>query len=257
MDTGRTSSGDGRIVVLSHDVNLLASVNTRTEFECLQSATTYEAAAEILAGPTIALVIDLRLLTMQHLGLLEIARQRPLEMLGVGAVSPGLTAEDLSGVRLVSRRDLASVLAGLAAAHKAGELALADIDSTLEQTAQEQLRSQQLADRSGARQVEAQRLGVSLTPAKPPRDGVAERVISAPDERDSAAASGDSAPPPSDDAAGASPDSSGPQAHYAGENTDLPGGPSSEQQDSAPSRHGTAKSLLTSEEISALLGDLP
>lgn len=74
----------------------------------------YEAAAELLAARAEALVVDLRLLGGKHLRLLEIARTQGVEILAVGSLPIGMTAEDLSGVRLISRRDLGGALAALA-----------------------------------------------------------------------------------------------------------------------------------------------
>jgi len=91
--------------------------------ECVFRPTAYEAAAEILAGPAVALVIELRMIGLRGLRLLEIARERDVEVLGMGTLSSGLSAEDLRGVRLVGRRDLPDVLgrlAGPAASPEAG-----------------------------------------------------------------------------------------------------------------------------------------
>ena len=73
----------------------------------------YEAAAELIAAPVLALVIDLRLMGQRHLRLLRIARERRVEMLAVGAIPAGLTAEDLSGIRLLARADLKAGIEGL------------------------------------------------------------------------------------------------------------------------------------------------
>ncbi|MHC4294786.1 MAG: hypothetical protein ACYSTL_04310 [Planctomycetota bacterium] len=81
--------------------------------KCVRVSTAYEAAAEILAATTAALVIDLRLLPERHLRLLEIARQRKTEILAVGSVPSGLTSENLSGVRLVSLADLPKAISDL------------------------------------------------------------------------------------------------------------------------------------------------
>jgi hypothetical protein len=81
--------------------------------ETVRVATAYEAAAELLAAPTAALVVDLRLVAGLHLRLLAVARQMGAEVLAVGAVPAGLTAEDLSGVRLMARSALAKTLADL------------------------------------------------------------------------------------------------------------------------------------------------
>jgi hypothetical protein len=68
----------------------------------------------MLADPPAALVIDLRALTAGHVRLLEIARDRQVEMLAVGGLPSSLTADDLSGVRLTARGDLADAIRRLA-----------------------------------------------------------------------------------------------------------------------------------------------
>jgi len=73
----------------------------------------YEAAAEILAEPTAALIVDLRLVAEDHFGLLDVAHQVNTETFAVGPVPPGLTSEELSGVRLLSRTALPAVMAEL------------------------------------------------------------------------------------------------------------------------------------------------
>lgn len=115
-----------RVVVLASDAGALAQCPT--PLQCIRVASPYEAAAEILAAPTAALVVDLRLVAGRHLRLLEIARQMEVELLAVGAVPPGLTSEDLSGVRLTARADLPAVLARLAQERPAAtaELPLAE-----------------------------------------------------------------------------------------------------------------------------------
>ena len=113
MDGGETSFRNGRVIVLSRDSALRAAigrVDGRTAPVFVPTA--YEAAAEILTAPAAALVLDLRLLGPRHARLLEIAREKRLEMLAVGALAAGMTAEDLSGVRLVARDDLPAALVG-------------------------------------------------------------------------------------------------------------------------------------------------
>ncbi len=78
--------------------------------------TAYEAAAEILVAPTVALVADLRLVGRRHLRLLAIARQMGVEVFAVGVVPTGLTGEDISGVRMIALADLPEALRRLAAA---------------------------------------------------------------------------------------------------------------------------------------------
>ncbi|MCD6365269.1 MAG: hypothetical protein J7M14_05285 [Planctomycetes bacterium] len=115
MDVARTShvdAYDGRAVILSRDGSLEASLRSngavRLRFVSVRSA--YEAAAEILAGPAVAMIVDLRILSPRNLRLLEIARDLNVELLAVGALPLHMTADDLSGVRLLSRRDIIGAL---------------------------------------------------------------------------------------------------------------------------------------------------
>jgi len=80
----------------------------------IHAASGYEAAAEILAAPAAALVIDLGLLSPRHLGLLAVARNLNVDMLAFGVAPAGLDAEQLSGLRLVSHSQLQAALEGLA-----------------------------------------------------------------------------------------------------------------------------------------------
>ena len=107
-----------RVAVVSHDPALGADLAglcaARVELVRLHSG--YEAAAEILAAPVAALVIDFRAMARPHPGLLDIARRMNVEMFAVGALPAQLSADDLSRVRLISRADLAGQIAQLAAA---------------------------------------------------------------------------------------------------------------------------------------------
>lgn len=66
----------------------------------------YEAAAELLAAPAAALVVDLRLLLPRHVRLLEVARGLEAAILAVGVVPAGLDAETLRGVTFLSPGEL-------------------------------------------------------------------------------------------------------------------------------------------------------
>lgn len=74
----------------------------------------YEAAAEVLSAPILALVIELGAMTRRHLRLLEIARRMDVQMIGVGQFPAGMSAGDLSGIRLVASGALGELIAGLA-----------------------------------------------------------------------------------------------------------------------------------------------
>jgi hypothetical protein len=123
--TGRqTSAQRVRVVILSPDRVLSddeAAALAQAGVDCVRVVSAYEAAAELLSEPASALAADLRMIGPRHLRLLGIARRQRAEMLGVGSVPPGLTPEDLSGVRLLARRDLAAALERLAAVERPAE----------------------------------------------------------------------------------------------------------------------------------------
>jgi len=117
MNGDDISSGSSRVVVLSRDVALAGAVRCDTDgaaYQCAGTSGPYEAAAELLAGPVLALVLDLRCLTPRHLRLLSIARENHVEVLAVGSLPFGITTTDLSGVRLTAVNDLPDELRRLA-----------------------------------------------------------------------------------------------------------------------------------------------
>ena len=105
------------VVVLSRDPALGAHLTDRgvPGVDIARVASAYEAGAEILAGPVAAIVIDFRALGSAHQRLLDVARQMNVEVFGLGTPPPGMGADGLSGVRLMSRADLPAALADLAA----------------------------------------------------------------------------------------------------------------------------------------------
>jgi len=117
MDTGRTSWPSARVVIVSPSSGEpLADLGTLREgLEIVRVSGAYEAAAEILAGPVAALVIDSRVLTRRCDRLLAMARAREVEVLACGPLRADLDVEAISGVRLVAGRDLPAMLNGLAA----------------------------------------------------------------------------------------------------------------------------------------------
>lgn len=101
-----------RVVILARDGEL-APPNPQTlglNVTFVRAEGGYEAAAELLAQPAMALLIDLPCLTPRHRKLLHVARLLKVEVLGVGAFPPGLSAGDLSGMRLISMNDLPATL---------------------------------------------------------------------------------------------------------------------------------------------------
>jgi hypothetical protein len=111
------------IIILSRDASLARAAqgeNPASQYDCLRVTSPYEAAAELLAEPPLAMVIDLRCLTPGDLPLIEVARRRGVEVLAVGSVPLGITTADLSGVRLAARGSLSVMLDGLAESPPSG-----------------------------------------------------------------------------------------------------------------------------------------
>ncbi len=78
--------------------------------QVIAAPSAYEAAAEVLAAPTAALVVDLSLLEPRHTRLITIARRAGAEVLAVGSGGVGIDAEALSGARLVAKGQLVAEL---------------------------------------------------------------------------------------------------------------------------------------------------
>jgi len=125
MEGDDTSCGALRVVVLSRDPGLAKATRCAaagTAARCVGVGSPYEAAAEVLDGQVLALVLDLRCLTPRHLGLLEVARRVRVEVLAIGSLPLGVSTADLSGVRLVAAVDLADQLRRLARGHEGAEV---------------------------------------------------------------------------------------------------------------------------------------
>ena len=88
---------------------------------CRQCASAYEAAAELLAEPAAALVIDLRCLATGNLRLVQTARKQGVAILAFGKLSAAMSTDGLDGVQLVSQEGLAQALARLAQGARAAE----------------------------------------------------------------------------------------------------------------------------------------
>lgn len=109
MAEGESKSQALRVVLLARQpVHDLASISPQAR--CVPVAGAYEAAAEILAAPTAALVLDLSLLPPRHLPLLEVARKMQVPVLACGVPPAGMTADRLAGVTFTSFANLASAI---------------------------------------------------------------------------------------------------------------------------------------------------
>jgi ActR/RegA family two-component response regulator len=108
-----------KIIILSRDAAFAHCTHddhSADQYYCLRVTSPYEAAAELLEQPPMALVIDLRRLTPSDLPLIEMARQLDLEVLAVGVLPLGIATTDLSGVRLAARDHLPAMLESIASA---------------------------------------------------------------------------------------------------------------------------------------------
>lgn len=101
-----------RVVVLSRETEFveLDSGAAGPNGQVVRVSSAYEAAAEILAAPAVALVIDLRALGRRHLRLFEVAREAGVEMLVAGTVPAGMGTDVFSGARLLGRGDLPAAI---------------------------------------------------------------------------------------------------------------------------------------------------
>lgn len=104
--------GEHRVVILARDGELTSPdpQSLPQPIRFVRTASGYEAAAELLSSPTLAILIDLPCLTPRHRKLLQIARSLGVEILGVGEFPAGFSAADLSGMRLISMEDLPTIL---------------------------------------------------------------------------------------------------------------------------------------------------
>jgi hypothetical protein len=103
-------------VILSRDADLVDRMRAAcgcAAVDVVGAASAYEAAAEILDGGAAVIVVDFRALGKAHVRLLDVARGRGVEMFGVGPLPAGATAGQLSRMRLVTKEDLAAALAGV------------------------------------------------------------------------------------------------------------------------------------------------
>ncbi len=113
MDSGPITSlrcADSRRVVVLSAENASTELPAENEFtRIVRAANAYEAAAELLSEPSDALVIDLSMFSRRHVGLLKAARRMQVETFAFGSLPAGITSDDLSGVTLISRRDLSKI----------------------------------------------------------------------------------------------------------------------------------------------------
>jgi len=87
-----------------------AGPDVHSSVEVVRVSSGYEAAAEMLAAPASALVVDLGRLTQPHVALLEMAQRLDLPVIAFGTISADLTEAHQRQLRLVSVQGLAEAL---------------------------------------------------------------------------------------------------------------------------------------------------
>ncbi len=125
-----------RIIAYGLESPEIKSVLDGMELSVIWADSGYEAAAEMLAAPTDAILLNVGFLTKRHIGLLNLARKMNIEIIGVSAPSTniGLDAHELSEVRLVATSDLQGTIERITAAQGKYIPAHADIQSHKEST---------------------------------------------------------------------------------------------------------------------------
>lgn len=80
------------------------------ELQFIRVSSGYEAAAELLAAPAEAMVVDLGRITPAHAPLLDLANRLDVPVVAFGTVSADLASEQLSRIRLASAERITEVL---------------------------------------------------------------------------------------------------------------------------------------------------
>jgi hypothetical protein len=159
MASADTTSPPLRAVLLSRDPILGArAVRLCADgWRAVRVDSGYEAAAEILAAPVAALLIDFRGLTGLHRGLLALARRMEVQMAAIaGEPPPDMTGDDLQGLRRIEVGDIPATLAS-ARISPAGRAAGADESAGVALAEAPPARDKRVAltPKSGKRQVPA------------------------------------------------------------------------------------------------------
>ena len=117
MEGSDSNSSPLRAVVLSSD----PLVGARAERLCahgwraVRVASGYEAAAEILASPVAALMIDIRAMSGIHRRLLELAGRMEVQTFAIAGAAQGTAQPAKPPLRRVELADIPAILAALAA----------------------------------------------------------------------------------------------------------------------------------------------
>jgi len=271
MDADAKSRGVLRVVLLSRDPSPGTELpSSEPAFQLVPVRSAYEAAAEILAAPTLALVIDLGAMPRRHLRLIQVARQMEVEMLAFGRLLPDLSTEDISGVRLISRRDLSEALHRLAAPAKASaapevppppERPAVPAEKTAPPAPIEAL--EEFLEQSELAPAEAVRLTPAKQPADRPAKQPADRPAKQPAERPAKQPAERPGKKPADrpaegpaDAPAAPPETAPPQAVRA-DDEPAPSAVRTISRPQSPPQSLALDRLLSPEELAALLENEP
>lgn len=108
LRAAKEEAGRVRVVALVYPSTRVEEVRPRAEW--VRAAGAYQAAAEMLAEPAAALVVDLGRITAGHAGLLSLAGRLGVPVIAFGEVSADLGADALGSARLITREGLPEAL---------------------------------------------------------------------------------------------------------------------------------------------------
>ncbi len=126
-----------RVVLLSREESFCAPERLAGLLgHCIRVESPYEAAAELLAAPAVAMVIDLRCFSARHAPLIKIASHMGAETIGCGRVPQSLPENAYSGMHLLAAKDLASRIQRLIELDRLAPPVLAEIAQVQEEAAE-------------------------------------------------------------------------------------------------------------------------
>ncbi len=94
-------------------VPIISGLTTDGFFRLVRVGSGYEAAAELLAEPASALLVDLSMLTVRHKPLLKLAGKLNVPVVAFGTVSSAIDGSALAGIHLVGAEQAGETLRNL------------------------------------------------------------------------------------------------------------------------------------------------
>ena len=171
MDDRKATSIGPRVVVFSRDESLYAAAKQKLPaVRWVRAPGAYEAAAELMSAPALALVLDLRAMSLRHLRLLGIAREMDVEILALGMLPAGLNTELLSGVRFVSSADLPAAVGKLVLEQHLTHPAASQTPAPQSSAQPEPEEEVEPSDQETIEPPQTAAPNIRLTPAKSPED---------------------------------------------------------------------------------------